>query len=59
MTTSIYNPHVEGHQHSACRLKIIKGTNIIQVGWRVNQIALHWGLLIFLFTYLNKEVSIN
>ncbi|XP_009764294.2 uncharacterized protein, partial [Nicotiana sylvestris] len=36
MTTSVYNPHVEDQQHSACRLKIIKGTNIIQVGWRVD-----------------------
>ncbi|XP_019234628.1 PREDICTED: uncharacterized protein LOC109215068 [Nicotiana attenuata] len=36
MTTSIYNPHVEGQQHSACRLKIVKGPNIIQVGWRVD-----------------------
>uniref|UniRef100_A0A1S4DRM2 Neprosin PEP catalytic domain-containing protein n=1 Tax=Nicotiana tabacum TaxID=4097 RepID=A0A1S4DRM2_TOBAC len=36
MTTSVYNPHVEDQQHSACRLKIIKGSNIIQVGWRVD-----------------------
>ncbi|XP_055814328.1 uncharacterized protein LOC129883756 [Solanum dulcamara] len=34
--TNVYNPHVEGQQHSACRLKLIKETNIIQVGWRVD-----------------------
>lgn len=34
--TNVYNPHVEGQQHSACRLKMIKETNIIQVGWRVS-----------------------
>lgn len=31
--TNVYNPHVEGEQHSACRLKMIKEKNIIQVGW--------------------------
>ncbi|XP_075101978.1 protein neprosin-like [Nicotiana tabacum] len=36
MSTSLYNPHVEGQQHSACRLKIQKGSDIIQVGWRVD-----------------------
>ncbi|KAM3263306.1 hypothetical protein P3L10_000300 [Capsicum annuum] len=36
MTASIWNPHVEGLQHSACRLKIQKGPDIIQVGWRVD-----------------------
>lgn len=36
MITNFYNPHVEGRQHSACRLKIQKGPDIIQVGWRVD-----------------------
>ncbi|KAK4365350.1 hypothetical protein RND71_016708 [Anisodus tanguticus] len=36
MTTSLYNPHVKGRQHSASRLKIQKGTDILQVGWRVD-----------------------
>ncbi|CAN4127409.1 unnamed protein product [Withania somnifera] len=36
MTTSLHNPHVEGQQHSACRLKIQRGSNILQVGWRVD-----------------------
>ncbi|XP_060211052.1 protein neprosin-like isoform X1 [Lycium barbarum] len=36
MATSLYNPHVEGQQHSACRLKIQKGSDILQVGWRVD-----------------------
>ncbi|KAG5588751.1 hypothetical protein H5410_049185, partial [Solanum commersonii] len=34
--TNVYNPRVEGEQHSACRLKMIKEKNIIQVGWRVD-----------------------
>ncbi|XP_069144732.1 protein neprosin-like [Solanum lycopersicum] len=36
MATSLYNPHVEGQQHSACRLKIRNGSDILQVGWRVD-----------------------
>ncbi|XP_015084666.2 uncharacterized protein LOC107028128 isoform X2 [Solanum pennellii] len=36
MATSLYNPHVEGQQHSACRLKIQNGSDILQVGWRVD-----------------------
>ncbi|KAM3321796.1 hypothetical protein P3S67_002947 [Capsicum chacoense] len=36
LTSSVYNPHVEGRQHSACRLKIQKGSDILQVGWRVD-----------------------
>ncbi|KAH0660208.1 hypothetical protein KY289_028956 [Solanum tuberosum] len=38
MSASIWNPHVEGQQHSACRLKIQKEQDIIQVGWRVDPI---------------------
>ncbi|KAM3283112.1 hypothetical protein P3S67_026757 [Capsicum chacoense] len=38
MTTNVYNPHVEREQHSACRMKMTKGTNVIQVGWRVDPI---------------------
>ncbi|XP_070011341.1 protein neprosin-like [Nicotiana sylvestris] len=36
MTANIYNPHVEGQQHSAVRLKIFKGYDVLQVGWRVD-----------------------
>ncbi|KAM3249999.1 putative protein isoform X1 [Capsicum annuum] len=36
MIAAIYNPRSTGQQHSACRLKLIKGKNIIQVGWRVD-----------------------
>nr|XP_033517405.1 uncharacterized protein LOC117281672 [Nicotiana tomentosiformis] len=36
MAASLWNPHIEGQQHSACRLKIHKGSNILQVGWRVD-----------------------
>ncbi|XP_075086334.1 protein neprosin-like [Nicotiana tabacum] len=36
MVTAIYTPHVKGQQHSACRLKIQKGSENIQVGWRVD-----------------------
>ncbi|WMV43870.1 hypothetical protein MTR67_037255 [Solanum verrucosum] len=36
MANSLWNPLVEGQQHSACRLKIQKGSDILQVGWRVD-----------------------
>ncbi|XP_049362333.1 uncharacterized protein LOC125827018 [Solanum verrucosum] len=36
MITNFYNPRVEDGQHSACRLKIQKDSDIIQVGWRVD-----------------------
>ncbi|CAN4077753.1 unnamed protein product [Withania somnifera] len=36
MATSLYNPHVEGKQFSGCRLKITKGSDVLQVGWRVD-----------------------
>ncbi|XP_055822250.1 uncharacterized protein LOC129890796 [Solanum dulcamara] len=36
MATNLFNPHVEGKQHSACRLKIQKESDILQVGWRVD-----------------------
>ncbi|CAN4077767.1 unnamed protein product [Withania somnifera] len=36
MLTSLYNPRVEGKQHSASRLKVQKGSDILQVGWRVD-----------------------
>ncbi|XP_059318790.1 protein neprosin-like isoform X1 [Lycium ferocissimum] len=36
MAASLYNPHVKGRQHSGCRLKIQKGSDILQVGWRVD-----------------------
>lgn len=36
MTTSLFNPHVEGKQISASRIRIEKGSEILQAGWRVN-----------------------
>ncbi|XP_049362038.1 uncharacterized protein LOC125826740 [Solanum verrucosum] len=36
MATSLYNPHVEGKQISACRIRIENGSEILQVGWRVD-----------------------
>ncbi|XP_049362037.1 uncharacterized protein LOC125826739 [Solanum verrucosum] len=36
MTTSLFNPHVEGKQSSASRIRIEKGSEILQVGWRVD-----------------------
>ncbi|KAK4728086.1 hypothetical protein R3W88_021074 [Solanum pinnatisectum] len=36
MAASIWNPPVKDGQHSACRLKIQKGSDILQVGWRVD-----------------------
>ncbi|KAK6783302.1 hypothetical protein RDI58_021099 [Solanum bulbocastanum] len=36
MATNLFNPHVEGQQHSACRIKIQNGSDILQVGWRVD-----------------------
>uniref|UniRef100_A0A1S4DHI2 Uncharacterized protein n=2 Tax=Nicotiana TaxID=4085 RepID=A0A1S4DHI2_TOBAC len=34
MTPSIWKLYAEGQQHSACCLKIQKGSDILQVGWR-------------------------
>ncbi|KAK4365355.1 hypothetical protein RND71_016713 [Anisodus tanguticus] len=36
MIASLWNPHVGGTQHSASRMKIQKGSDSIQVGWRVD-----------------------
>ncbi|KAH0644968.1 hypothetical protein KY284_032852 [Solanum tuberosum] len=36
MTTSLWNPLVSEKKHSACRLKIQKGYDIVQVGWRAS-----------------------
>ncbi|XP_060211061.1 protein neprosin-like [Lycium barbarum] len=36
MAASLYNPYVKGQQHSGCRLKIQKESDILQVGWRVD-----------------------
>ncbi|KAM3343893.1 putative protein isoform X1 [Capsicum galapagoense] len=36
MVASLWNPSVEGAQNSACRLKIQKGQDSVQVGWRVD-----------------------
>ncbi|XP_049378498.1 uncharacterized protein LOC125843310 [Solanum stenotomum] len=36
MDTVLYNPQVKGQQHSGSRLKIQKGLDILQVGWRVD-----------------------
>ncbi|KAG5593158.1 hypothetical protein H5410_043672, partial [Solanum commersonii] len=36
MDTALYNPQVNGQQHSGSRLKIQKGSDILQVGWRVD-----------------------
>uniref|UniRef100_M1DKR0 IB1C3-1 protein n=1 Tax=Solanum tuberosum TaxID=4113 RepID=M1DKR0_SOLTU len=36
MDTVLYNPQVNGQQHSGSRLKIQKGSDILQVGWRVD-----------------------
>lgn len=47
MSSSLWNPLVEGQQHSACRLKVQKGSDILQVGWRVS--SLHNLLIIKLF----------
>ncbi|KAM3321809.1 hypothetical protein P3S67_002960 [Capsicum chacoense] len=36
MVASLWNPGVEGAQTSACRLKIQKGKDSVQAGWRVD-----------------------
>ncbi|XP_015081810.1 uncharacterized protein LOC107025539 [Solanum pennellii] len=36
MDTTVYNPQVNGQQHSGSRLKIHKGSDIVQAGWRVD-----------------------
>ncbi|XP_016508963.2 protein neprosin-like [Nicotiana tabacum] len=34
MSASLWNPHIESQQHTACRLKIQKGSDSLQAGWR-------------------------
>ncbi|TMW98225.1 hypothetical protein EJD97_004348 [Solanum chilense] len=36
MSSALYNPQVNGQQHSGSRLKIHKGSDILQAGWRVD-----------------------
>nr|XP_016494326.1 PREDICTED: uncharacterized protein LOC107813558 [Nicotiana tabacum] len=36
MSASLWNPRIESQQHTACRLKIQKGSDNLQVGWRVD-----------------------
>ncbi|KAJ8526904.1 hypothetical protein K7X08_029381 [Anisodus acutangulus] len=36
MSANLWNPRIESQQHTACRLKIQKGSDILQVGWRVD-----------------------
>lgn len=36
MSSALYNPQVNGQQHSGSRLKIHKGSDILQAGWRVS-----------------------
>uniref|UniRef100_M1DM40 Neprosin PEP catalytic domain-containing protein n=1 Tax=Solanum tuberosum TaxID=4113 RepID=M1DM40_SOLTU len=38
MSASLWNPRIESQQHTACRLKIQKGSDILQVGWRAGNI---------------------
>nr|XP_016496471.1 PREDICTED: uncharacterized protein LOC107815413 [Nicotiana tabacum] len=35
MLASLWNPRIESQRHTACRLKIQKGSNSLQAGWRV------------------------
>ncbi|KAK6783294.1 hypothetical protein RDI58_021091 [Solanum bulbocastanum] len=36
MSATLWNPYVKGQQHSGCRLKVQKLSDIIQIGWRVD-----------------------
>ncbi|MCD9637810.1 hypothetical protein HAX54_021314 [Datura stramonium] len=36
MVPTLWKPYVEGQQHSGCRLKVQRKSDIIQVGWRVD-----------------------
>uniref|UniRef100_A0A1S4DMQ9 Neprosin PEP catalytic domain-containing protein n=1 Tax=Nicotiana tabacum TaxID=4097 RepID=A0A1S4DMQ9_TOBAC len=36
MSASLWNPRIESQQHTACRLKIQKGSDNLQTGWRVD-----------------------
>ncbi|XP_010325417.1 protein neprosin-like [Solanum lycopersicum] len=36
MTSTLWNPSVKAPQHSGCRLKVQKSSDIIQIGWRVD-----------------------
>ncbi|KAM3321800.1 hypothetical protein P3S67_002951 [Capsicum chacoense] len=32
----LFNPHVEGKQLSGCRIRILEGSDAVQVGWRID-----------------------
>ncbi|XP_009798164.1 protein neprosin-like isoform X2 [Nicotiana sylvestris] len=36
MSASLWNPRIESPQHTTCRLKIQKGSDSLQAGWRVD-----------------------
>jgi len=36
MSASLWNPRIESQQQTACRLKIQKGLDSLQAGWRVS-----------------------
>ncbi|MCD7460865.1 hypothetical protein HAX54_044628 [Datura stramonium] len=36
MAATIWNPKVKGQQHSGCRLKVQRRSDILQIGWRVD-----------------------
>ncbi|KAG5591032.1 hypothetical protein H5410_041546, partial [Solanum commersonii] len=58
MTTSLWNPLVSNKQHSACRLKIQKGHDIVQVGWRAgNQQC--FNTLCPSFVVVNTEIPVD
>ncbi|KAF3614207.1 putative polyadenylate-binding protein, cytoplasmic and nuclear-like [Capsicum annuum] len=58
MIASIYNPHVKDQQHSACRLKIETGSDIIQVGWRAGEIHC-FNTLCPGFILVNSEIPVD
>ncbi|XP_019237148.1 PREDICTED: uncharacterized protein LOC109217365 [Nicotiana attenuata] len=58
MAASIWNPYVKGQQHSACRLKIKKNSDIIQVGWRAGNTHC-FNTLCPGFVLVNTEVPVD
>ncbi|XP_027774029.1 uncharacterized protein LOC107025288 [Solanum pennellii] len=68
MSSALYNPQVNGQQHSGSRLKIHKGSDILQAGWRVDptlygdtktRFFIHFQVTIFCTVVISLLSSLN
>ncbi|KAM3343902.1 hypothetical protein P3S68_025992 [Capsicum galapagoense] len=56
MAPDLHNPHVEGKQHSGCRIRILEGSNAVQVGWRVDPTLYGDNIIKLDFSYIFRQV---